>query len=59
VVSRAKLFERNFDLDDDVADYDVSAAGEFVLVRFPQPTDEFVVTLNWADRLRRRLRGQK
>ena len=58
VHGRTKLFEGNFDWDDVVADYDVSADGEFVMVRFPQASDEVVVALNWADRLRRRLHAR-
>jgi serine/threonine-protein kinase len=58
VHGRKKLFEGNYDWDDAIADYDVSAAGEFVMVRFPQARDQVVVALNWADRLRRRLHAR-
>jgi len=58
VASRTKLFEGIFDSDIDVADYDVSLDGNsFLMVRYPNFHRELVVTVNWADILRQRLRA--
>jgi hypothetical protein len=56
VTARTRLFEGNYDWDDEVADYDVTPNNEFIMVRFPQRTDEIIVSINWADKVRQKLR---
>ena len=60
VTARTKLFEGDYDWNDDDADYDVAANGkDFVMVRYPARNTRIVVTVNWADALRRKLKAAR
>jgi eukaryotic-like serine/threonine-protein kinase len=55
VGARRQLFEGNYVNDPVYRSYDVTRDGRgFVLVRSPKPTGDFIVVLNWFDRLRAR-----
>jgi Tol biopolymer transport system component len=58
VTGRTKLFEGQYDWEDDDADYDVAPNGkDFMMVRYPLKSREIMVTVNWADAVRQRLKG--
>jgi eukaryotic-like serine/threonine-protein kinase len=60
VDSRRKLFEGAFDFEWDFADYDVTPDGKrFLMVRTTLDDIDILVTTNWRDALRRRVRATK